>query len=177
MRSCPTLLGRRTNRCHKVEFCAKVGAMRDEPQLRLRVINDEIVVTLPGYHYAVTYSKPSQGRVLIARNSPPHGPYTLDASPVTRFLSYRVIGFPPVELRIVALFTLASVSGSRCTMSSAASCRKPSSYGLGRAENCRIQSVLRRAPPIIGWPWRQLNEPSWESDLGGWLRGRPYNGA
>jgi hypothetical protein len=48
-----------------------VGAMRDEPQLRLRVINDEIVVTLPGYHYAVTYSKPSQGRVLIARNSPP----------------------------------------------------------------------------------------------------------
>ena len=45
--------------------------MRDEPQLRVRVINDEIVVTLPGYHYAVTYSKPSQGRVLIVRNSPP----------------------------------------------------------------------------------------------------------
>ena len=43
--------------------------MRDEPQLRVRVINDEIVVTLPGYHYAVTYSKPS-GKVLIARNSP-----------------------------------------------------------------------------------------------------------
>ena len=41
-----------------------------EPQLRVQVINDEIVVTLPGYHYAVTYSKPSRGRVLIARNSP-----------------------------------------------------------------------------------------------------------
>ena len=39
--------------------------MRDEPQLRVRVVNDEIVVTLPGYHYAVTYSKSS------ARNSPP----------------------------------------------------------------------------------------------------------
>ena len=26
--------------------------MRDEPLLRVRVINDEIVVTLPGYHYA-----------------------------------------------------------------------------------------------------------------------------
>jgi len=30
--------------------------MRDEPQLRVRVVNDEIVVTLPGCHYAVTYS-------------------------------------------------------------------------------------------------------------------------
>ena len=45
--------------------------MRDEPQLRVRVINDEIVVTLPGYHYAATYSKPSQGRLLTVRNSPP----------------------------------------------------------------------------------------------------------
>ena len=45
--------------------------MSSEPRLRVQVVNDEIVVTLPGYHYAVTYSKPSQGRVLIARNSPP----------------------------------------------------------------------------------------------------------
>jgi len=28
--------------------------MRAEPQLRVRVVGDEIVVTLPGYHYAVT---------------------------------------------------------------------------------------------------------------------------
>ena len=48
----------------------KAGAMRAEPQLRVRVVGDEIVVTLPGYHYAVTYFKPSQGTRLIARNSP-----------------------------------------------------------------------------------------------------------
>src|SRR5262245_35507838 len=44
--------------------------MRTEPQLRVRVVGEEIVVTLPGYHYAVTYSRPSQGTGLIARNSP-----------------------------------------------------------------------------------------------------------
>jgi hypothetical protein len=32
--------------------------------------DDEIVVTLPGYHYAVTYHKPLRGIGLIARNSP-----------------------------------------------------------------------------------------------------------
>src|SRR5262249_7086779 len=48
----------------------KAGAMRTEPQLRVRVVGDEIVVTLPGYHYAVTYSKPSQVTGLIARSSP-----------------------------------------------------------------------------------------------------------
>jgi len=44
--------------------------MSSEPQLRVQVVNDEIVVTLPGYHYAVTYYKPLQGIRLIARNSP-----------------------------------------------------------------------------------------------------------
>ena len=44
--------------------------MRSEPQLRVQVVNDEIVVTLPGYHYAVTYHKPLRGIGLIARNSP-----------------------------------------------------------------------------------------------------------
>ena len=44
--------------------------MSSEPQLRVQVVNDEIVVTLPGYHYAVTYYKPLQGIHLIARNSP-----------------------------------------------------------------------------------------------------------
>ena len=48
----------------------KAGEMSSEPQLRVRVINDEIVVTLPGYHYAVTYYKPLQGIRLIARNCP-----------------------------------------------------------------------------------------------------------
>jgi hypothetical protein len=44
--------------------------MSSEPQLRVRVVSDEIVVTLPGYHYAVTYYKPLQGTGLVARNSP-----------------------------------------------------------------------------------------------------------
>jgi hypothetical protein len=43
--------------------------MSSEPQLRVQVVNDEIVVTLPGYHYAVTYYKPLQGIRLMARNS------------------------------------------------------------------------------------------------------------
>jgi hypothetical protein len=44
--------------------------MSSEPQLRVQVVNDEIVVTLPGYHYAVTYHKPLRGIGLVARNSP-----------------------------------------------------------------------------------------------------------
>jgi hypothetical protein len=44
--------------------------MSSEPQLRVRVVNNEIVVTLPGYRYAVTYYKPVRGTALIARNSP-----------------------------------------------------------------------------------------------------------
>jgi hypothetical protein len=48
----------------------KAGGMSSEPQLRVQLVNDEIVVTLPGYHYAVTYYKPLQGTGLIARNSP-----------------------------------------------------------------------------------------------------------
>jgi len=48
----------------------KAGEMSSEPRLRVQVVNDEIVVTLPGYHYAVTYYKPLQGIRLLARNSP-----------------------------------------------------------------------------------------------------------
>ena len=44
--------------------------MSSEPQLRVQVVNDEIVVTLPGYRYAVTYPKPLRGVGLIPKNSP-----------------------------------------------------------------------------------------------------------
>jgi hypothetical protein len=41
-----------------------------EPRLRVQMVNDEIVVTLPGFHYSVTYCKPSNAPRLVARNVP-----------------------------------------------------------------------------------------------------------
>ena len=38
-----------------------------EPQLRVQVVDDEIIVTLPGYSYSVTYYKPAHQPQLIAR--------------------------------------------------------------------------------------------------------------
>jgi hypothetical protein len=38
-----------------------------EPQLRVQVVDDEIIVSLPGYSYSVTYYKPANQPQLIAR--------------------------------------------------------------------------------------------------------------
>ena len=38
------------------------------PQLRITVQDDEIIVTLPGYFYSVTYYKPKGSPGLIARD-------------------------------------------------------------------------------------------------------------
>jgi hypothetical protein len=45
------------------------GDMRpvSEPQLRVQVVDDEIIVSLPGYSYSVTYYKPANQPQLIAR--------------------------------------------------------------------------------------------------------------
>lgn len=38
------------------------------PQLRLQVIDDEIIVTLPGFRYSVTYYKRDGSPQLLAKN-------------------------------------------------------------------------------------------------------------
>ena len=38
------------------------------PQLRVQVIDHEIVVTVPGFRYSATYCKSYNGRQLVARN-------------------------------------------------------------------------------------------------------------
>ena len=44
--------------------------MGPEPQLRVRIVNDEIVVSLPGFHYSATYYKPFNAPQLVERNIP-----------------------------------------------------------------------------------------------------------
>ena len=41
--------------------------MSPDPQLRVEVVDDEIIVTLPGSHYSVTYYKPAKSPELLAR--------------------------------------------------------------------------------------------------------------
>jgi hypothetical protein len=38
-----------------------------EPKLRAQVVGDDIIVTLPGSHYSVTYYKPAKSPELIAK--------------------------------------------------------------------------------------------------------------
>ena len=38
-----------------------------EPKLRMQVIDDEIIVTLPGSHYSVTYYKQAKSPQLLAK--------------------------------------------------------------------------------------------------------------
>jgi len=38
-----------------------------EPKLRAQVVGDDIIVTLPGSHYSVTYYKPTKSPELIAK--------------------------------------------------------------------------------------------------------------
>lgn len=38
------------------------------PQLRVQVVDDEIIVTLPGFRYSVTYYKPDRSPQLMAKN-------------------------------------------------------------------------------------------------------------
>ena len=40
------------------------------PQLRVQVIDHEIVVTVPGFRYSATYCKSYDARHLVARNIP-----------------------------------------------------------------------------------------------------------
>jgi hypothetical protein len=44
--------------------------MSPAPQLRVAVVHDEIIVTLPGFRYSVTYYKPDRSPQLVARNIP-----------------------------------------------------------------------------------------------------------
>jgi hypothetical protein len=41
-----------------------------EAQMRVQVVGDEIVVTVPGFRYSATYFKPHDARQLVARNVP-----------------------------------------------------------------------------------------------------------
>jgi hypothetical protein len=41
-----------------------------EAQMRVQVVDDEIVVTVPGFRYSATYYKPYDARQLVARNVP-----------------------------------------------------------------------------------------------------------
>ena len=36
-------------------------------ELHVQVLNDDIIVTLPGSHYSVTYYKPAKSRQLVAK--------------------------------------------------------------------------------------------------------------
>jgi len=40
------------------------------PQLRVQVVDNEIVVTVPGFRYSATYCKSYNARQLVARNVP-----------------------------------------------------------------------------------------------------------
>jgi hypothetical protein len=39
-----------------------------DPRLRVQVVDDEIIVTLPQSHYSATYYKPEGARKLLAKN-------------------------------------------------------------------------------------------------------------
>jgi len=41
-----------------------------EPKLRAQVVGDEVIVTLPGSHYSVTYYKPDKSPQLLAKRIP-----------------------------------------------------------------------------------------------------------
>jgi hypothetical protein len=41
-----------------------------EPKLRAQVVGDDIIVTLPGSHYSVTYYKPEKSPQLLAKRIP-----------------------------------------------------------------------------------------------------------
>jgi hypothetical protein len=41
-----------------------------EAQLRVQVVDDEIVVSVPGFRYSATYYKRHDARQLVARNVP-----------------------------------------------------------------------------------------------------------
>jgi hypothetical protein len=43
---------------------------RFDPKLEVQVADDEIVVTLPGSYYSVTYYKPKNASHLLAKNIP-----------------------------------------------------------------------------------------------------------
>jgi hypothetical protein len=51
-----------------IDDACSVWAM--EPQLRVQVVEDEIVVSVPGFRYSATYYKPHDARQLVARNVP-----------------------------------------------------------------------------------------------------------
>lgn len=42
--------------------------MNPAPQLRVQIVDDEIIVTLPGFCYSVTYYKPDGSPQLMAKN-------------------------------------------------------------------------------------------------------------
>jgi hypothetical protein len=46
----------------------KIQTMSPAPQLRVEVVHDEIIVTLPGFRYSVTYYKPDRSPQLMAKN-------------------------------------------------------------------------------------------------------------
>ena len=48
----------------------KTQTMSPVPQLRVEVVHGEIIVTLPGFRYSVTYYKPDRSPQLMARNIP-----------------------------------------------------------------------------------------------------------
>jgi hypothetical protein len=41
--------------------------MATEPKMRVSVVDDELIVTLPGSYYSVTYYKPDNSPQLLAR--------------------------------------------------------------------------------------------------------------
>jgi hypothetical protein len=42
--------------------------MNPEPKVRVHVVDDELIVTLPGSFYSVTYYKPENASHLLAKN-------------------------------------------------------------------------------------------------------------
>ena len=48
----------------------KTQTISPVPQLRVEVVHGEIIVTLPGFRYSVTYYKPDRSPQLMARNIP-----------------------------------------------------------------------------------------------------------
>lgn len=47
---------------------ATLKPMSPAPQLRVQVVDDEIIITLPGFRYSVTYYKPDRSPQLMAKN-------------------------------------------------------------------------------------------------------------
>jgi len=45
--------------------------MATEPKVRVTVVDDELIVTLPGSYYSVTYYKPERSPHLLAKITPP----------------------------------------------------------------------------------------------------------